>query len=291
MTVLTKLAKPSIENNVLFLSYNSTGFNLQRAEFLTDLISVFKGQRCLLSIQEHFLMSKSLSKIEEYLPSDFCVYSVAAFKENDIKRGRGKGGLAMIWPRCIDKYITRIPVKTCSRVQACLISFPGSKILWLNSYFPHDPQANNFDCTELLEVLSCVKSIIINNDHDHIIWQGDLNTDFSRTSSFVQIVKDAVEDLNLESIWNRYPVDFTFTSPTELTFSTINHYLVNEALKDSNHDAGVIHLGDNVSGHNPIYLALDVGHITPSNEQTRIFSPRQNWIKATGDDKFKFRIC
>ena len=54
----------------------------------------------MISLQEHFLMSRSLNKISELLPEDLCVHSVAAFKEGEIRRGRGKGGLSMIWPKC-----------------------------------------------------------------------------------------------------------------------------------------------------------------------------------------------
>ena len=93
MAVLTKLDNANkSSDDVLFISYNSTGFNLQRGEFLTDLISIFGKDKCLISLQEHFLMSRSLGLIEKLLPDNLCVYSVAAFKEDDIRRGRGKRG-------------------------------------------------------------------------------------------------------------------------------------------------------------------------------------------------------
>ena len=110
MAVLTKLVNDDkSKDDVLFLSYNSTGFNPQRAEFLTELTSVLGQDKLLLSIQEHFLMSRSLNRIEKLLPDNLCTYSVAAFKDEDIRRGRGKGGLAMVWSKCLDKFITRIP--------------------------------------------------------------------------------------------------------------------------------------------------------------------------------------
>ena len=165
MAVLTKLVKPdNSKDDVLFLSYNSTGFNPQRAEFLTELLSILGQDKFLLSLQEHFLMSRFLDRIEKLLPDNLCVYSVAAFKEEDIRRGRGKGGLSMIWPKCLDKFITRIPSKSTKRVQACLINFPRTKILWLNSYFPTDPQTPNFDDSELRETLAAIKKVIENNE-------------------------------------------------------------------------------------------------------------------------------
>ena len=70
-------------SDVIFLSYNSTGFNSQRADFLTDFTQVLGMNRCLVSIQEHFIMKRNLTKIESLLPSDYVVYSVAAFKDCD----------------------------------------------------------------------------------------------------------------------------------------------------------------------------------------------------------------
>jgi hypothetical protein len=160
MTVLTKLVsndKP--EDDVIFISYNSTGFNIQRADFITNLISVLGENKCLVSLQEHFLMSRSIGLIEKLLPDNLCIFFVEAFKDSDIRRGRGKGGLSMIWPKCIDNIISRIPLKSTKRVQACMINFPRSKILWVNSYFPTDPHAASFDDSELREVLAAIKGV------------------------------------------------------------------------------------------------------------------------------------
>ena len=292
MAVLTKLVEnDKSEDDVLFLSYNSTGFNLQRAEFLTDLITILGRDRCLISLQEHFLMSRSLKKIEESLPDNLCIYSVAAFKEFDIRRGRGKGGLSMIWPKRLDKYITRLPIKTSKRVQACMLNLPGCRILWLNTYFPTDPQTQNFDDTDLRETIAAIKAILDNNEHDEVLWQGDLNADFLRNSKYVQVVKEAIEEINVKSVWNKYPVDFTYCSPTEVSFSTIDHSLVTETLDSSIKDAGVIHLGDNVSGHSPIYLKLNIGSLPCNTEQARSFSSKQNWQKATHEDKINFKAA
>ena len=97
MAVLTKLVKPdNSKDDVLFLSYNSTGFNPQRAEFLTELLSILGQDKFLFSLQEHFLMSRSLPRIEKLLPDNLCVYSVAAFKEEDIRRGRSFHDLAKV---------------------------------------------------------------------------------------------------------------------------------------------------------------------------------------------------
>ena len=195
----------------------------------------------------------------------------------------------MIWLKCLDKFITRIPLKSTQRAQACMINFRGSRILWLNSYFPTDPQSPNFDDSELRETLAAISNVIENNEHDNILWQGDINSDFSRQSKFVEVVKDALTSLDLKSLWTKFPVDFTFCSPSDTSFSTLDHFLISEDLENIVSDAGVIHLGDNVSGHSPIYLKLNIGSLPEHQAQARQYSAKQNWRKATNEDKGKFK--
>ena len=271
------------------MSYNSTGFNIQRAEFITDLVYSLGHKNFFLSIQEHFLMARSVQLIDRLLPDDLCVYSVAAFKEDDIRRGRGKGGLSMIWPKSIDKFVTRIPIKSTNRVQACLLKFPSTTIIWLNTYFPTDPQLARFDDTEVSETFAAIKSVINGNAHDQIIFQGDLNIDLNRNTKFVEFVRDALYDLDLKSIWTTFPIDFTFCSPTEATFSTIDHFAISEGLENFVNDAGVLHLGDNVSGHSPIYMKLNLGAMPLHAVKPMQYCPRQNWNKATLEDKDDFK--
>ena len=52
------------------LSYNSTGFNNQRAEFICDIMENINRENCIFAIQEHFIFDKNLAKIEKLLPND-----------------------------------------------------------------------------------------------------------------------------------------------------------------------------------------------------------------------------
>ena len=67
--------------------------------------------------------------------------------------------------------MTRVPIKSTKRIQACLIKFPRSHILWVNSYFPTDPQEANFDDSELREVLAAIRGVIESSDCDDILSQ------------------------------------------------------------------------------------------------------------------------
>ena len=85
---------PTITNNICITSYNSTGFNHQRAEFICDIIDQIDRENCVVAIQEHFIFDKNLAKIQKMLPKDLVVYSIGSFKDSSrIRRGRGKSGL------------------------------------------------------------------------------------------------------------------------------------------------------------------------------------------------------
>jgi hypothetical protein len=80
------------------------------------------------------------------------------------------------------------------RVQAVTIKFRHSTVLLINSYFPTDPSA---DETDLLETLSQIKSVILKNNFDSILWTGDINAYFLRNTSHTRTVVDIVDDLGL----------------------------------------------------------------------------------------------
>ena len=62
------------------ISYNSTGFNNQRADFICDIIDKRNRENCIVAVQEHFIYEKNLNKIEKMLPNDLVVYSKGSFK-------------------------------------------------------------------------------------------------------------------------------------------------------------------------------------------------------------------
>ena len=274
-----------------FYSYNSTGFNAQRADFICDILDKNKKENCIFAIQEHFIFEKNLSKIEKLLPKDLVVYSIGSFKDNSrILRGRGKGGLSLIWHKSIDHITSRIQVKRNSRLQSLILDLPGAKLLLINSYFPQDTQNDNYDEQDLLETLASVQSLLENNQHDQALLLGDLNADFSRNTRFVRTVKTFCQTNNLETAWNSFPIDYSYSSPSDTSFSTLDHFLVTAELSTFITDAGVIHRGDNISGHSPIYLELSVLCLPKKTFPEALKLPKQNWKEATQEDKIQYKV-
>ena len=270
--------------SVYFLSYNSTGFNTQRAEFLSEVCSEFGIQNCFLSIQEHWLLKGNISKIANLMSKDLVVSSIGAFKDNiQVRRGRGKAGLSQIWHKSVDHLITKLTIPCTNRVQAVIVNL-NSKVLWLNTYFPGDPGVANFDETELRETLAGVKWAIENNDYDNILWCGDINADFVRNNQFTCAVNDFINKHQLNRAWLDFSVDYTFSSPANNSTSTIDHFMLNKELSNFVENAGVIHRGDNLSGHSPIFLKLKTDKLPRTTNPPRQYFPKQCWKKATSND-------
>ena len=184
------------------ISYNSTGFNNQRADFICDILDKRQRQNCIFAIQEHFIFERNLVKIEKSLPNDLVVYSIGSFKDNTrIKRGRGKGGLSLIWHTSIDHITSRIQVKNSKRLQALILDLPGGKILLINAYFPQDTQNDHYDEQDLLGTLAAIECTMENNLHDQAILLGDFNSDFNRDTRFVQTVKTFCMAHSLVTAW------------------------------------------------------------------------------------------
>ena len=88
-----------------------------------------------------------------------------------------------------------------------------------------------------------------NADFDDILWNGDLNFDKSRSSTFVNIVTRFLEKVGLESAWEYFPVDYTHIHTDLKATSTLDHFVMNKRLLNLISDCEVLHLGDNPSRH------------------------------------------
>ena len=201
-------------NELCISSFNSTGFGIGIQNYMTTLLSFSD----ILSVQEHFLLdSKSkknsnTDKLKNYFAHTHDTFVVPAVKCNKtVNRGRGKGGLAIIWKKHLTKYVTKVPCNNF-RLQAIKFSLPQCEFLLINSYFPCDPQVENFDDSELLNVLADLKYLIKQSDCHNVLLAADLNSQFSRETYFTTLVADSMNDLSLSISWEHpsFPVDYTY---------------------------------------------------------------------------------
>ena len=187
----------------------------------------------------------------------------------------------------IDMKIDRILTRNF-RIQAQLLNFPTSRLLWLNTYFPTDPGGNNFDEAELLEVLNEIETVLDKVEFDDVVWNGDLNYDPTRTTGFVTTVNRFLSRLGLSRVWDHFPIDYSHIHTDFKSTSTLDHFIVNQRLINCIVDCGVLHLGDNPSRHSPIMLKLNLGLIPVKINLEEIKPKKPAWYKADQMDKDKY---
>jgi len=232
-------------NSLCVSSYNSTGFGIGAKNHISTLLT-FSDILCL---QEHFLLdskskkSSNTDKLVNEFGASHDMYVIPAVKANNaVSRGRGKGGLAMIWKKHLTKYVSNEPCDNY-RIQAAKFKLPECEFLIINSYFPCNPLTENFDDSELINVLADIKYLIRKSGFHTALLAGDLNCHFTRDTHFTALVKENMNDLNLSILWEQsdYPVDYTHCSMMNdiFSFSTIDHFTVSPNLLKSVEEAGI----------------------------------------------------
>ena len=136
-----------MDSNVIsFMSYNSTGLDKLKVDWINDLLETFDVD--CFQVQEHF---KAIKTIEQFFKTNFTKYEsyVSKAVREDLNHvGRPKGGLAQLV--CKSSKIKKERVASQSwRIQAQILHINGFKLLWVNVYFPTDPQTQQIDETEL----------------------------------------------------------------------------------------------------------------------------------------------
>ena len=178
------------------------------------------------------------------------------------------------------------------RVQAQILHLQHVSLLWINSYFPTDPQTPNFDDTELLKLLHEVENIMDSQEFDHVIINGDINYDPRRQSSFAITVSSFLDRLGLHSAWERFPVSHTHVHTDFQSTSILDHFLMNEALLKVVESAVAVDLGDNLSRHSPCLLKVRLGELPARQKVTGEAKKvrRSAWYKADEAIKEAFKL-
>ena len=125
----------------------------------------------IICVEEHFLLDSRDKKhsntnlLKTHFGSSYDMFINPAFKENNqVCKGRGKGGLATIWRAELSKYVSQVKCKNF-RLQGTKFSFPNQNLLVINCYFPCDPRSDNGDYTELLNTLSNLSMLVEQGPH------------------------------------------------------------------------------------------------------------------------------
>ena len=276
------------------LSYNSTGFNIEKANFLNFLINLL-GLK-IFFIQEHMHLKSNLYLIKNMFPNFESCMLPAVRNGNNEFCGRPSGGLGIFWCKTLNNFVKILENPDSHRVQAIELL---QKYIFINVYFPTDPKVNAFDEFEILKCLGDVKFYFDKFPGKKFIITGDWNSDFSRQTRFTNLVREFLAENNLFSVWSQFEVDFTFGQHSVrngnnlFTTSCIDHFVLqNNMFNDISH-AQAIHLGENLSCHEPIFLCLKIDTLPGDGSQNK---PVQNflvkkplWSKASSEHIDNYR--
>ena len=273
------------------MSFNSRGFSEQKQEFCKSLVSksVIGNKEAFFCNQENFLLRSSSYKISRSFPNHHCIIKPAIKLNHD--KGRARNGMFIAVPRSLKSCVHDISPSSW-RLQAITISLASSTILLINSYFPTDPKTNNFDDDGLNETLEAIRSVLEKHNFDSVILLGDINCDFSRNTGFARKISSFLLDCNLLKSWDRFDIDFThFQETNEVTHvSKIDHFFWSPDLDPSITTSGVIHHGDNMSDHAPIYCSVDLPTAIAKDNSPDHSPPllKPSWRRATPEQRKSF---
>ena len=279
------MTKPNV-NTVNFLSYNSTGLDSLKTKWIRDLLETCNATFC--GLQEHFKRVKTLPRLFRTAFPNYDNFALPAHREEGRDTGRAQGGLAQLMLKGCEVRRQVVP-NGGWRLQAQILHFDDWKILWVNCYFPTDPRIINFDEEELLAVQAELESVLEKGGYDGVVAGGDWNYDARRTSGFARSMATFLDKVGLVSVWEKFPIDFTYMHHDHKSCSILDNFYVNAELLPYIEEAGPIHLGDNPSGHSPVLLKLKLSHPPKSNIQECVRVPRRlQWSKADEADIKKF---
>ena len=277
---------PVTNSNLTFMSYNVTGWTDTKINFVNVLLQAHGLLLC--GLQEHFQLENNLYRINCF--RNYEVFSVAASKSNNIvHRGRPSGGISILYHQSLCKFATQLRVPNSLRVQGLKLNIPNIPILVINTYFPNDPQTVDFDDSELLQTLEDIKYLVDSVDNNYtIILMGDLNSDFARNTTFVNIVKNFCTEIDVESVWSFHQCDFTLyherahRNRTVVSQSVIDHFCISSPRMNLCLEATALHIPENRSFHDPIYLKLDTTVQTPHLvDSLKPDTNKLQWNRAT----------
>ena len=105
---------------------------------------------------------------------DFNSYVIPGFRQPGVNCGRPIAGIAQLSRSNIAIRKDRVMCNS-NRIQAQVLNFSATRLLWLNAYLPTDSQTAGYDEAELLEVLAQIEAVLDTTEYDDVLICGDMN--------------------------------------------------------------------------------------------------------------------
>ena len=280
-------------DNIACMSFNTTGWSDFKGNLINTILLSHAIQIC--AIQEHFQLESNLYRLNQAF-KDFEVFALPAVKSNhQVHSGRPSGGVALLFDKKLCPLIKQLTCPNSTRVQGIKLNLQQSSYLFINCYFPVDQRNDNND--GLLRTLQDIKYCMDQCDEAcNVCILGDLNFEVNRNTAFANLVKAFLLDNNLVTVWSKFDCDFTQCQTrtvhgTERSyFSTLDHFCVKPNFLESCVEATPLHIVDNTSNHEPIFLKFKctpskVNNISHKNTQ----DPKPMCRRASQEDIIDYK--
>ena len=193
--------------------------------------------------------------------------------------GRPYGGCSILWNSKLSCKVSPVDSK-CLRLCAVTVELPSLTFLLVNMYMPTDTRYDRGNLGIYDDVLAESSSLAKRLNVDHIIYTGDLNTEFCRVNSLhaTSLSQFLTEECVFEP---NNSIDFTYESKVSGDRSFLDHFLLSENFRSKIRKYDVLHEGDNLSDHSPVMLtlSLSVDCFTPRDVTHK--SLKLNWNRAS----------
>ena len=172
------------------------------------------------------------------------------------------------------------------RLQIQKLRIGTKTILWFNVYLP-----NNSDDTEELETILAEMELIIESEEiSSVMIGGDLNYNPVRTSASSKLTSEWIDKMNLKSVWENHPIDFTHHHIDHSSTANLDHFLVTSDLSNVIISAGVFHHPEEFSRHDPIWMTFGDKFEQFKTKYVRgVNRKKPGWNKATLEDTNQYR--
>ena len=273
------------------VSYNSRGFSVNRKSIIYELCNLYD----IVMLQEHWLLDSQLHHLQSFHGSFSCHAVSGVDASRNIITGRPYGGLAILWNKTLDNVVKIVECK-CNRLVAIILKCVDVELLLINVYMPCD-SGNTY--SEYREVLDCVCTIINSYDVDMIIFGGDFNCDFKRSSPNMTLLSNFIDTEDLTNANNSCNSDIkcTYVNHFNGSCSTIDHFFVSENLVDCVVKLKTLDYGDNLSDHIPLSVKFNIPIERLSLKQNKGLTRGIAWKKVTEQDYLNYshilkdRLC
>lgn len=256
--------------NLNVISFNSTGLNLERQRYISELLGFYKPD--IMMLQETWMFQSEICELNK-LSDSYKASGVSGMSERErIVQGRKYGGVACLWNKSIAKCVK--PYKTESkRLFGLILTIENNqKLLLLNAYLPCDNYLSERVDECFMNTVNDIELAVEGLNLDFLLIGGDLNIDLQRNNAHSKYIENLCERLNVKLGWlhQKAKCEPTYMSPDGSSSSCIDHFMIGADLYRDVCKVNVLHhpLHPPGSWHRPIQLVINipVQHVPDSSE-------------------------